>query len=44
MNDDTTNQKPEVDESNLDDMLDEYDFSNAKPGKARGFKGKLVRY
>lgn len=43
MNDDTTNQKAKVDESDSDDMLDEYDFSNAKPGRYRGFKGKLIR-
>lgn len=43
MNDDTTNQKTKVDESDSDDMLGEYDFSNAKPGRYRGFKGKLIR-
>jgi len=26
-----------------EDMLEEYDFSNAKPGKHRGFKGSLIR-
>ena len=24
-------------------MLEEYDFSHAKPGKYRGFKGNLIR-
>ena len=43
MSDDTTKHKIERDESDVDDMLEEYDFSNAKPGRHRGFKGKLVR-
>jgi hypothetical protein len=43
MNDYTTNQKLEVDESDSDDMLDEYDFSNAKPSRYREFKGNLIR-
>ena len=29
--------------SEAEDMLEEYDFSNAKPGRHRGFKGSLIR-
>lgn len=43
MNEDTTNRKTEVHELDSDDMLGEYDFSHAKPGRYRGFKGKLIR-
>lgn len=43
MNGDTTSHKIEQDESAVDDVLDEYDFSKAKPGRHRGFKGKLIR-
>ncbi|MBD2179999.1 hypothetical protein H6S82_13460 [Planktothrix sp. FACHB-1355] len=37
------NHKLERDESEAEDMLEEYDFSNAKPGRHRGFKGSLIR-
>lgn len=43
MNGDTTSHKVEQDESDVDNMLEEYDFSNAKPGRHRGFKGTLIR-
>lgn len=43
MNDESMNHKLERDESEAEDMLEEYDFSNAKPGKHRGFKGSLIR-
>lgn len=37
------NHKLEQDETESDDMLEEHDFSNAKPGRHRGFKGSLIR-
>lgn len=37
------NQKTELHEFDSDDMLEEYDFSHAKPGRYSGFKGKLIR-
>lgn len=43
MNDESMNHKLERDESEAGDMLDEYDFSNAKPGRNRGFKESLIR-
>ena len=43
MNEDTMNQKTEVHDFDSDDMLEEYDFSHAKPGRYRAFKGKLIR-
>ncbi|MBN3951983.1 MAG: hypothetical protein HWQ38_38165 [Nostoc sp. NMS7] len=43
MNDESMNHKLERDETEAEDMLDEYDFSNAKPGRHRGFQGSLIR-
>lgn len=37
------NHKLEQNETEIDDLLEEYDFSKAKPGRHRGFKGALVR-
>lgn len=37
------NHKLEQDETETANMLEEYDFSNAKPGKHRGFQGSLIR-
>ena len=37
------NQKTKVYEFDSDDMLEEYDFSHAKPGRYRAFNGKLIR-
>ncbi|MEH1855142.1 MAG: hypothetical protein V7L11_26525 [Nostoc sp.] len=37
------NHKLERDETEAEDMLEEYDFSNAKPGRHRGFQGSLIR-
>lgn len=43
MNDDTTNSATN-DELESEEMLEEYDFSGAKPGRYRGrFKGTFVR-
>jgi uncharacterized protein (DUF4415 family) len=44
MNDDTTKQKVDLAELDTDDMLPEYDFSNAKRGKHAGaFKDRYIR-
>lgn len=43
MNDESMNHKLEQDEIESEDMLEEYDFSNAKPGRHRGFRGSLIR-
>ncbi|WP_335221638.1 hypothetical protein [Nostoc sp.] len=43
MNDESMNHKLERDETEAEDMLEEYDFSNAKPGRHRGFQGSLIR-
>ncbi|WP_193934814.1 hypothetical protein [Gloeocapsopsis crepidinum] len=37
------NHKFEQDETEVENMLEEYDFSNAKPGRYRGFQGSLIR-
>jgi uncharacterized protein (DUF4415 family) len=33
----------EPDETETEDMLEEYDFSNARPGRYREFQGRLIR-
>lgn len=43
MNDESMNHNFEQDETEAEDMLEEYDFSNAKPGRHRGFQGSLTR-
>jgi hypothetical protein len=43
MNDKSINHKFEQDETEAEDMLEEYDFSKAKPGRHRGFQGSLIR-
>lgn len=43
MNDESMNRRFEPDETEVEDMLEEYDFSNAKPGRHRGFQGSLIR-
>ncbi|MBW4620838.1 MAG: hypothetical protein KME17_15960 [Cyanosarcina radialis HA8281-LM2] len=43
MNEYPINHKTELPNSDAEEMLEEYDFSRAKPGRYRGFKGKLIR-
>jgi hypothetical protein len=45
MSEDTTKPKAETSDSDQDEeMLEEYDFSKAKPGRYRGaFQGQLIR-
>jgi hypothetical protein len=35
--------KFEQDETEAEDMLEEYDFSKAKPARHQGFQGSLIR-
>lgn len=43
MNDESMSHKFEQDETEAENMLEEYDFSKAKPGRHRGFQGSLIR-
>lgn len=44
MSEHSTNTKTQIDESEQENMLNEYDFSKSKPGRYRGvFKGKFIR-
>jgi hypothetical protein len=45
MSEENTKAKPETSEADSDEeMLEEYDFSKAKPGRYRGFfRGRFIR-
>jgi hypothetical protein len=44
MSENTTTHNPDPSEPDSDEMLPEYDFSKAKPGRHRGtFRGRYIR-